>query len=559
MKNLFCLLLCVSLVACSSVLVSQTEQAYSSNLNHSLKLKYTDQLQGTQFDGQSAAIPHVDPTPIAFPVYLGSKSMPLKTTSILPDVFYQIRRYQYPGQKFSIERASGIVSAETGVLIRIAQDVRGEMLPSAMNPSGRVGNSVSNTVRPPLPLVEAGLSYSSDGIVMNAEKSLVEILNSICTQMGLHWEYQNGVVVIQRLVTRTFQLKVHAGTRQFDTSNDKSGNTQASTGSGSAGGITTGIKSTATVMTSSGKVAAIDAVTESVRSVLTPRGKVIPNPSTGTIMIIDTIDGMERAEKIIYRENELLNRFTKIRIAICTFEQNDSDERGIDWNVAFQNLGKLGSVIKSPATLTNSQGGSIQLSVLATQPAGRFDGTSAFIDLLNENGKANTVYDQVVQVRNRVATAASATVQKVYLAETTPAPASTAGVSGGVVGLVPGTITTGLDLQLQPNIYDSGQMSLLFSLGLLDLIDLQTLTSGAGASQSSIQGPETKGYNFQQDVPLRVGETTFITGYEATLNSYTRRALGRDVPLLAGGSLKGSAANQKLFIFITPVSIGTTY
>lgn len=540
------------LIGCASVLTAQTDEAFSKNLSHSMQQKHQTESGKTDY-----------PSGVALPTYLGSKSMPLKSTAILPVIFYQPRRYQYPGQKFSIERAAGIVSAETGVLIRVAQDVRGE---SSL--ASTVQGKNASVLRPPLPwALDAGsgslnnLSNSIDGIVLNTEKNLVEVLNSICTQMGLNWEYRNGVVVIQRLVTRTFQLKVHPGTRQFDTSNDKSGNTQATTGPGgaSSGGITTGIKSTATVMTSSGKVAAIDAVAESVRSVLTPRGKAIPNPATGTIMIIDTIDGIERAEKIINRENELLNRFTQIRIAICTFEQNDSDERGVDWTVAFQNLNKLGAAIKSPATITNGLGGSISLSVLATDSPGKFDGTTAFIKLLNENGKANTVYDQVVQVRNRVATAASATVQKVYLAETTPAPASPTGASGGAVGLVPGTITTGLDLQLQPNIYDSGQMSLLFSLGLLDLIEIQTLSSGTGQSQSSIQGPETKGYNFQQDVPLRVGETTFITGYEATLNSYTRRALGRDVSLLAGGSYKGNANNQKLFIFITPVSIGTTY
>ena len=543
MKIILCLVITCLLAACSSALMSTTDAAYNKNLSDSMLRAGPSETPGAALERQ------------LLPTYLGSRSIPMKTTATLPEIFYQLRRYQYPGQKFSIERAGAILSAETGVLIRVAQEVRAALSPAPIHATAKLPNAL----QAPLPFQSSGLSNSSDGIVLNTEKTLVQMLDSICTQMGLNWEYRNGVVVIQRLVARTFLLKVHAGTRQFDTSNDKSGTTQAATGPGSSGGITTGIKSTATVLTSSGKVAAIDTVADAVRLVLTPAGKVMPNPATGTIMIIDTIDGIERAEKIIYRENELLNRFSKIRIAICTFEQNDSDAHGIDWNIAFQNLGKLGSTVRSPTTLTNTLGGSIQLNVLASGSTGKFDGTSAFIDLLNEKGKANTVYDQVVQVRNRVATAASATVQKVYLAETTPAPASTTGVSGGVVGLVPGTITTGLDLQLQPNIYDSGQMSLLFSLGLLDLIDIQTLSSGSGASQSSIQGPETKGYNFQQDVPLRVGETTFITGYEATLNSYTRRALGRDAPLLAGGSFKGSVANQKLFIFITPVSIGTTY
>jgi type IVB pilus formation R64 PilN family outer membrane protein len=488
-------------------------------------------------------------------VYLGSKSMPLKTTVILPSVFYEIKRYQYPGQKFSLDRAVSMIVAETGVLIRVSQDV----YDNAAQPTATTLNTTVEGVRPSLPTGRISLSHSKDGIVLNADKSLIGILDSICTQMGLNWEYRNGVVVIQRLVTRTFQLKVQAGTRQFDTSNAKSGSTQATTGSTTSGGISSGLSSSATVTTSSGKVAAIDTVVESLRAVLSPVGKAIPNAATGTITVIDNIDGVERAEKIMNRENELLNRFSKIRIEIYTFDQNDQDESGIDWNVAFQNLSKFGAIVKSPTTITNNLGGTVTLSVLKTDTVGKFDGTSAFLNLLNENGKAHTVYDQVVQARNRVATAASATIQKVYLAETTPAPASSTGAVGGVVGLTPGTITTGLDLQLQPNIYDSGQMSLLFSLGLLDLVDIQTITSGSGDNQSSIQSPETKGYSFQQDVPLRVGETTFIAGYEATLNSYTRRALNRDAPLLAGGSFKGNGATQKLFIFITPISIGTTY
>lgn len=542
--HLACITSLILLVGCSSTMTTSTNTAYTKNLAETTRLKNKPSVTALNKEGYIPA------------VYLGSKSIPLKTTAILPTIFYQVRRYQYPGQKFSLDHAANLIATETGVLIRISQDAYEKTASTTKSRSAMV----INETRPPLPPTqEIILSNSTEGLVLNSDKSLIGILDSICTQMGLNWEYRNGVVVIQRLITRSFQLKVQAGTRQFDTSNAKSGTTQASTGSGTSGGISTGINSSATVTTSSGKVAAIDLVVESVRAVLSPSGKAIPNASTGTILVVDNIDGIERAEKVMNRENELLNRYTKIRISIYTFDQNESDESGIDWNVAFQNMQKLGGVYKSPATLTNSLGGSIKFNVLSTGSIGKFDGTSAFLNLLNENGKAHTVYDQVVEARNRVATAASATIQEIYLAQTTPAPASATGVSGGIVGLTPGTITTGFDLQLQPNIYDSGQMSLLFSLGLLDLINMKTITSGTGENKTSIQGPETKGYNFQQDVPLRVGETTFITGYETTLNSYTRRALGRDAPLITGGSFKGKSTNQKLFIFITPISIGTTY
>ena len=197
------LLICIAvLAACTSAVVKNTNDSYSASLTESVDLKNKSGKTGAGNSGSISTI------------YLGSKSMPLKTTAILPDIFHQIKRYQYPGQKMRLERAVSIIAAETGMLIRISVDVTG-----GMSPGSAVSKSAVNGVRPPLPSsLGSSLNSAGDSIVLNTEKSLSEILDTICTQLGLNWEYRNGVVVIQRMVTRTFQLKVHAGTRQFDTS-----------------------------------------------------------------------------------------------------------------------------------------------------------------------------------------------------------------------------------------------------------------------------------------------------------------------------------------------------
>lgn len=556
-QRFFVLLSLALVAACTTTATKSTNDAYQRGL---------DKVAQLQKASETSLKPSTDGK-LPF-IYLGSKAVPLRNTDTLPAGFYAVKKLEYPGQRFTIAQAASMLSAETGMPIRVAQDVYNITGTTAAAPAPGAGTTAAGA-RPVTATSQQmnGAKEAAEALnnlSFNFDKNLIGALDHICSQTGLNWEYRNGVAVIQRLVTRSFTLKVQPGARVFTTSNAKTGNSQASnTTQGAAGGgaISTGITAAATVTTNSGELNPLNSVTEAVKAVLTPGiGKAIADQTAGTITVIDNIDGVERAEKIVDRENEILNRYAKVRITIMTFQETRADQVGIDWSAVFQNFGKFGMTLTSPQTLTNNQGGSIGMQIIqGTGAKGPFDGTQAFANLLNDLGKSHTVYDEVIRARNRVATPTSNTNQTVYLAQTTPAAATVAGATGGVPGLTPGTITTGFDLQIQPNIYDSNQMSLLFSLGVLNLVDILTLSSGTGSNQQSIQGPETSGYNFQQDVPLLQGETALVTGYENTLNSYTRRALGDNIPMLAGGSFSGSLSSQKLFIFITPVEIGTTY
>jgi type IVB pilus formation R64 PilN family outer membrane protein len=496
-------------------------------------------------------------------VYLGSKVLPLKSEVILPRGLMAVKVFNFGERRFTLEQAATEISKMSGVSIRVSPDVYEVRKTNGLASPVDLTAPTTTGARPPIPtpLHVSPLPIQRDANVyvsLEGTMSSRDMLDKITRMRGLNWEHSDGAITIQKYVTRSFSLKVPPQATSFDYTAGKSGASQAQTASsGGTGQISTGFTATATITKKSGLISAMDSAEKAVKAVLTSEGRVVTSLSSGTIMVIDSPEGVARATKVIDRENEILTRKAVFNVQVLSFKENDGEENGIDWNLLLSNVGKLGASLTSPKTLVNDLGGKLDLNVVGT--GGRFDGSRAIISMLRERGKVHTYYNANIQTRNRNVTPISALAQTVYIAQTTPAPAATGGGVGGVVGLTPGTVTTGFDMQLEPNILDSNQISLMFTLGVVDLLNIAKLTSGSGDNQQTIEGPETAGYQFQQDVFLMPGETALLSGYERTLSSFRNRTLGKYIPTAAGGSFKGDQSSEKIFILITPVVVGNAY
>lgn len=433
-------------------------------------------------------------------IWLGSKSIPLKGDPVLPEAFRVQKEFNFPGQQFTLAQAADKIYSISHIQVRISPDV-------ARDPSGAAN---------PKQII----------VSLNSTSTTAGILDQLTSSNGLSWEYRDGVATIQRLVTRTFVLKSTPGTNTYSFSAGKTGTSTSgsATSAGSSGSQATGFTSTANV-TSSGVFTPLASIEAAVKAVLTSIGKVVTSASTGSIVVIDSIEGVERAARIIERENEILTRHATFKIEILSFVANDSDEAGLDWEAIYKNISKYGAAISSPNSVVSAVSGSISMNVLKGAGNGRFDGTAAIAKLLAEKGRVTTVHSMDIRTRNLNVTPVSILNQTAYLAKTTAAPSSSGGLTGGSPGLEPGTVTTGFTLALQPDIMDSNQIALQLSVGLVDLIDIKALTSGVGLNQQSIEAPQTGGFEFKQDVFLKPYETIVLSGYERVENKYTRRAL----------------------------------
>jgi type IVB pilus formation R64 PilN family outer membrane protein len=521
------LLLSTLIAGCASPVTEKSTKAYNDNslmLQNSVAVQNAEQMNYAN-RGSATKVSGI---------WLGSKSIPLKGDPVLPDAFRVLKEFNFPGQLFSLIQAADKIYSISNIQVRIAQDVTRE-----------------------IPGVKAGPILVS----LNSTSTTSGILDQITSANGLSWEYRDGVATIQRLITRSFVLKTSPSNNSYSFTAGKSGNT--STGSGFSGGgaggsISTGFTS-ASQINSSGEFKPMQSVEAAVKAVLTPIGKVVSSLATGSIVVIDTSEGVDRAARIIDRENEILTRNATFKIEVYSFTANDSDEAGMDWSAIYQNIGKYGAMITSPSTVTTSAGASIGMQVIKGPTPGRFDGSQAMLKLLAEKGTVTNVHSMDIRTRNLNVTPVSILSQTAYLAKTTPAPGTSSGSSGGVPGLEPGMVTTGFTLALHPNIMDSNQIALEFSVGLVDLVEIKSLTSGSGANQQSIEAPQTSGFEFKQDVFLKPYETVVLTGYERNENKYTRRGLTADTPLIAGGSFAAGHKKERLFILITPTIVGSAY
>lgn len=568
-KTILSALVLSQLAACTTPMTKTVEEAYS---NTDTKITaVTKAIADEPSDGNSA-------TTTVKGIWLGGKSVPFKTDLSLPSVFHARKDFLFPKDRMTIAQAAERFQQVTGIHVRIAQDVYTAVKSSTSgSASGSSSNGPSGTpgltpMLPPLPGViqspaaSAAAAADTSGlsnIIMNSTTTPAAMLDQICNALGLSWEYKDGSAVIQRYVTRTFALKTPPGSSSFSFSSGKSAsNTSGSSSGGGGGGGSSGVISTGftseTNVKSSGTMSPMDSLLDSIKVVMTPAGKVVASPATGSIIVVDAVEGVDRAAKIIDHENEILSRNAKFHVEVVSLTENDQNDTGFDLNAAFHNLGKLGATLAAPTSVVSSTSGQLSLNLLGS--GSRFDGSTAVVKLLKEYGKVKVVHSVDVLARNRNLTPLAIQTQTVYLAQTTPAQStgSTGSGSVGMPGLTPGVATTGFNITLQPNINDSNDIALQMQIGLIDLDKMETLTSGTGASQQSIEAPQTSGFEFKQDVFLRAGQTMVLSGYERTQAQYTSRRLSNELPLLAGGSFTGNTKRERIFILITPTVVGNS-
>lgn len=506
--------------------------------------------------------------------WLGSRSVTANLDEPLPASFNSIT-LNFPG-RHSVSTVAERITRVTGLPVQVRPDVflsarslaAGLSTGTTPGQQGAGGGGVTPLSLPNTPAA-TGLSVSqvsdfAQDFELNYNGTLKGLLDLISSRLGVNWEYKNGQVEIYRLVTKSFTVTANPGNADYTTSMGKSGGGTASVsasggaGGGSAGGGGSGFTSTSTVQMQA-RFSVWESIESAIKTVLSPLGKVSVSQATGTVTVTDTKYIVDQVSKIIENENRMLNRQVAIKVEILSVSMNDGAQTAIDWSLVYNKLAAATSLWRatfaSPLSLAGAAAGSMGISILAPVTDGnnlteRVSGSSAMLAALSTFGKVSVVTTASGITLNRQPVPIALTNQVSYLASTTAATA-TAGGTGGTPGLNPGTITTGFLLNLLPTATDRNTILLQFSVDSSELLRLNTVTSGSGAQQQSIQTPEISGMQFLQRVGLKSGETLVITGFERDSNQYDRRTNAPGT-LLFGGSSSGNIKKESLIILITP-------
>lgn len=508
--------------------------------------------------------------------WIGAKSIPVASEVVLPEPFYASWNFNFPG-RVNIATAAERITMVTGIPVFVKAD--------AYVPLGRfvyganVANSTNTTAvagtlqgQEQMQMLGMGVqdtsisnSIASDystTMELNFQGTLVDFLNRIASRATLSWEYRDGRIEFYRVTTRTFTLKTTPGDSVYSSKIGKSGTTQAGNqSSGSTGGNNSSSASfsadSSVSMTTN--ITVWQSVQAAVESMLSPLGRMSINQSTGTITVTDSKDVVDIVGKYIENENRTLNRQVRMRVELFNVVLNKNYENGADWNLVFSRLNSLLNPewslnFATPSSLVSAEAGSIGFKITpnATGGLARWNGTEAMIKALNGIGIGSVAHTTMAVTHNRQPVPVALTEQVSYLAATTPVAAVTGG-TGGVPGLTPGMVTTGYIINLLPTVNDNGSISVQFSIDMSELKRMNTITSGSGGTQQSIQAPEVSSTQFQQKITARSGETIILSGFERWNYQYEKRTLNEGGNSWLAGSLSGKSRKEGLVMMITPI------
>lgn len=472
----------------------------------------------------------------------------------LPSVFSEplVLNFQdRPSVRTMAERLTTL----SGVPIRVKSDVTADaaggvrITPVAAAAASAGGVAMAG----PLALRETGVN----AVPMQWSGSLSDYLNHVTDLAGLSWEYRDGAVVIERYRTESFELGAFDGDTTYALGmTGADAGTGGSSASGSGGTSTSAASSD---VSDKGKVNTVDSLIRTVQQIVkdVPGSAVIRAEGSGRLVVTTTRETMARVRDFIRSENESMLRQVQLQFDIYSIRRSEADERGVDWDAVFQSMSKaFGVSVASPAPLVGTAAGGVGFSILdATAAPGsatarRFGGSRALLALLNEFGHSSEHRPVSLLGLNRQWARKASLASQAYVSETTPGVATSVGA--GAPGLKTATVTTGDRYVAMPYVMDNGAVLLKFGIGLSSLVQIANFTSGSGASQQTVQTPETTSVIDQAAVLLKAGQVLAITGLSRVVATERRRSLAEDSPIGLGGSRTIEREREDFVIFVRP-------
>lgn len=524
----------------------------------------------TYADSRAVALQNQPVGKRAAGAWYGQRTVAVQSDAVLPQIFkenFTIDFDGYRGGRVPIAVVAERLSRMSGVPVRVKQDVYvTKNGTSAAQPIKTIQTGAPIQIMPAkaggslLPNANIGLTsnvaesaspetvttdLSSVGMKWNG--SLERFLDHVTGMLNLSWSYRDGVVVIERFVTESFEVEGLGGTQDYKMS-------LGGSGTGSATGF--GSSSESLEVSETGKSAPLESLKKSIEALVLPTGgSVTINEGSGRLIVVSSKDILSRVREILRAETAIMRRQALIQIDIYSVQSSANDEYGVDWTGFMNDLASTwSSTIKGPASLVSAGAAGLNYTLLKEVPetssqgvkntAARYGGSKVLLNALHQMGDSAKFRPISFTAKNRQWARKTNLNTTAFLAETTPSTSSAAG--SGAPGIKPGSVTTGDKFLAQPAILDDGTINLKLALSMTDLIGIFTASSGG----QTIQTPEVSSTGDQSEIRLQPGESMVITGLSKQISNSDRNGLAEEIPVALGGSAKRSVKREHYLVVV---------
>ncbi len=529
-------------------------------------------------------------------VWLGAKTVKVAREAELPAVFNQPIRFEFPDRP-SLTVIGDRLSKIVGFSVRISPDAliplevfaaqrmsAGGAMSSNMSGGGS-GIAAANGVSLPSnmsipmsgPIAQSVPSLSMltgmggyNGMGMNAQAysaprtfildqanpyggTLTELLDQISSKFGVGWDYKDGVILISRLVTRTYQIATITDTNDVTSTIAKTASTGSSSGSngGQGGNVTQAGNVSSSADVSAKMAASIDVVktlSTAIESALSPGGiGKLSISASGVVTVTDTREVQEQVEQLIEAENKSVGRQVRMRMQIIDLTSSTNNDLGVNWSWLINDAAAKWNVrFFSPVGMP---AGSTDFGQIGVIRNGNNSTTSTFLQALATVGKVNVRKDETYPMMNNRPLSIANTENFIYPARSSPASSNNAnGGSTVVPGVEPGQLTTGTFLNMRSSIQPNGSVIVQFSMDASMRGETRTFDNNG----VTLQYPQTTANQYQIYTSIQNGETAVLAGVTNTQQQSTDKSFDSTLSPILGGGAATSTSRRAVLVLLTP-------
>lgn len=528
-------------------------------------------------------------------VWLGTKTVKVARDAELPAVFTQPIRFEFPDRP-SLTVIGDRLSKIVGLSVRISPDALiplevfaaqrmsagGGMMANPAGPGGGVaganGVSLPSNLSMPMsgPIGQSVPSLSMltgmggyNGMAMNPQGyaaprtfildqanpyggTLTELLDQLSSKFGVGWDYKDGVILISRLVTRTYQIATITDTNDVTSTIAKTASTGSSGGNSGQGGNVTQAGSVSSSADVSAKMAAsvdvVKTLKTAIESALSPGGiGKLSISASGVVTVTDTREVQEQVEQLIEAENKSVGRQVRMRMQIVDLTSSTNNDLGVNWSWLINDAAARWNVrFFSPAGMPGGSTGFGQIGVIRN---GDNSTTSTFLQALATVGKVNVRKDETYPMMNNRPLSIANTENFIYPARSSPASSNnTSGGSTVVPGVEPGQLTTGTFLNMRSSIQPNGSVIVQFSMDASMRGETRTFDNNG----VTLQYPQSTANQYQIYTSIQNGETAVLAGVTNTQQQSTDKSFDSTLSPILGGGAATSTSQRAVLVLLTP-------
>ena len=412
----------------------------------------------------------------------------------------------------------------------------------------------------------AAASLMAAPVLIDYSGTVQGMLDELVNRHDISWRFNQAsrTIEIFRYETRSLSVHLPAGAKSLAAAISLagvSGAGAAAGGSGGAGsvavsqnlqinpwaGIMAGVQTIlgqpAGALTAPTGGQGVGGPSGGLQSVTGAAGRASANPELGLLVVTARPATLDRVASYVDSINARFARNVLIDIKVYSLALDSQAALGFTLDGLYARLGQYGVSVVGAAPLQPATGSPGQLTIRATDPSSRWNGSQLFAQALSQFGHvALQTQGQVLAINGQPSPIQVA--QEVnYLASSATSAAANVGTTST---LTPGSRVVGFTANFLPLILGDSRILLQYQMQISALTALTQVRSGG----NSIQTPQIASQSLQQQAFVRDGQAIVLFGFDQT-----RDTLDGVVGL--GGASRTSRGERQLVVIVMQVNTGS--